>query len=89
MTAKKSKKIQRNILSAILDLSLNSKIHLKELFLRFYSTLIFIFYDYFFVLFLQIYSVRVKKSRKKVKNLYASATSLVMMLFIFYRIRVF
>lgn len=63
MTAKKSKKIQRNILSAILDLSLNSKIHLKELFLRFYSTLIFIFMT-IFCTFLQIYSVRVKKAEK-------------------------
>lgn len=88
MTAKKSKKIQRNILSAILDLSLNSKIHLKELFLRFYSTLIFIFYDYFLYFFTNLFSSRQKK-QKKVKNLYASATSLVMMLFIFYRIRVF
>ncbi len=85
MTAKKSKKIQRNILSAILDLSLNSKIHLKELFLRFYSTLIFIFYDYFLYFFYKF----IQFASKKVKNLYASATSLVMMLFIFYRIRVF
>lgn len=65
MTAKKSKKIQRNILSTILDLSLNSKIHLKELFLRFYSTLIFIFYDYFLYFFYKFIQFASKKVEKK------------------------